>query len=752
MATVAVTLIMGLYVWQDGPGASLIQWVALLPACMSLLFHVLSAQGHDQPASEHPTTSAPAALRQQVEDLTNMRDLMLALGASLDRAVILDKLMQAVTELLHFDRCLLLLSADDDDQMLIFGAYSQAAPDPESQFLLEQIQIALEDGEDDPLLGRWLGGEAVLVTDITPYLRSSLNWVLTTLDLQQFYALPLMRGTQLKGALIADNTQTRRPITQQQRALLDALAAYIAITLDNVRLYQLTDEQLAARVRELEILSQIDRELNHTLSIDRILTLAVDWILRFTNSDAAAVALIDHERGTLCFEVGYGYDQDAWEQLTSQNWPLTQGVTGRVARTREAANVPDVSADPDFVEVMPGVRSQLSVPVIREDRVLAIISCESKKNNAFDTANLEFVQRLASRAATAIDNADLLDEMRRERQKLEVILSSTADAVVVVDHDGKLVLVNQAAMSAFGLSPKEQYAGQAFADVFHDTPLVPLVERARTIKQGLIEEMALPGGKTLHVSIVPAPAVGWLIVMHDITPYKKTDQLKNELLATTSHDLKNPLSTIMGYVDLIHMTNPINEQGMGYIARIQQAVVHMRRLIDDLLDMARIDSGITLNYTDVYLPSLFNNISVRFMPQATEKSITLAFNVPADLPPVPADEQRLHQILANLISNAIKYTPPEGHIWVNAEMLDGLVRISVKDDGMGISPEDQPQVFQRFFRVRTAETDHIEGTGLGLAIVKSLVEAHKGQIGLESRLGEGSTFHVTLPLEAAQAG
>jgi signal transduction histidine kinase len=179
---------------------------------------------------------------------------------------------------------------------------------------------------------------------------------------------------------------------------------------------------------------------------------------------------------------------------------------------------------------------------------------------------------------------------------------------------------------------------------------------------------------------------------------------------------------------------------------VHGAVAHMRQLIDDLLDMARIESGINLRYNDVNLRYLLDSLLLSFKPQLEEKSMTLELSIPPDLPPLTADEGRLSQILTNLIGNAIKYTPPGGHIWVRAETGDDTVQIVIQDDGLGISPEDQAQVFARFYRVRTAETETIDGTGLGLAIVKSLVELHGGHISLESHLGKGSTFHVTLPI------
>ena len=748
---IAASAVLVAYVLLGGPGHEVVKWLTLIPALAGVLFYRQTTQAHRLIASSTSISDelrqANETLRQQVQDLTKLRDAMMAMGATFDRRAILDELIRVITEIMGFDRGLVLLF-DKEKHALTYGAYSHAAPDADGQFLLEQLEIDLDETEDDPLLGPWTQGESLLVEQLEPYLTSHLNWLVTMLDLRLFYSVPLRIGNQFRGVLLVDNSLTHLPIVAEQRKLLDELAAYIAITLENAQLYQLTDEQLTARVQELEILSRIDRELNYTLSVDRIVNLVLDWALRFTASQAASIALVDRETNALRIVAGYGYDATQWQRFQKEAWPLERGITGRVARSGEAENVQDVSQDPGFEEIVPGTVSQLSVPITREDRVLAVLSLESQTQGAFTDANVEFTKRLAARAATAMDNANLFDEMRRERTKLALILSSTADAVIVVGDDGKLVLVNQAALGAFRLPPKENYVGRPFSEVFKFSRLLPLYERALILKQTLIEELTLPDDRTFHVSLVPAPQVGWTIVSHDITPFKETDKLKNELVATTSHDLKNPLGTIMGYVDLIQMTNKLNEQGAEYIHRVHGAVAHMRQLIDDLLDMARIESGIVLRYSKVHLPTLLESINVRFVPQIKDKAMALEVSVPPDLPPVPADEARLSQIMNNLVGNAIKYTPPEGHVWVRAESRDGFVQIAVQDDGMGISPEDQAHVFDRFYRVRTPETDGIEGTGLGLAIVKSLVELHGGKVGLESRLGEGTTFTFTLPLTA----
>lgn len=748
---IAGTVFLIIYCAVGGPGAAALRWLALVPLFSGLLYHGFVNQSRTLLEPLMNTSAqlqqANTALRQQVEDLTRLRDVMLAIGATFDQSAVLDEITRTITDLLAFDRSLVLLY-DPEQSTLNFAAFSHAAPDPDSQFLLEQLQYDISDRPGDPLLSRWLRGQIVEVDDPAKYMDSRLNWLITTLELKRFYSLPLHIGDQFKGVIIADNSVTSRPVTPEQRSLLGALGAYIAITLENVRLYQHTDERLNARVQEMEILSRINRELNYTLSVERVLNLTVDWALRFTGADAAALALVDHDKGQMRWLVGYGYAPEQWDRLRGDHWPLDRGITGRVARTNTPAQVPDVSQAADFVEGMAGTCSQLSVPISREDRVIAVLSLESRQLNAFSAENLQFAQHLAGRAAAAIDNANLYAETVRERKKLATILSNITNAVIVVDHQHRLVLVNQAAIHSFHLSPREDYTGKPFAEVFRHTKLGKLFDLAMTINRAVADEVQAGDGKTLHVSIVPAPEIGWSIMTHDVTPYKETEHLKNELVATASHDLKNPLGSIMGYMDLITMTNILNPQGQDYARRVQSAVNHMRNLIDDLLDLARIESGITLRYNWVHLGRLVNTITDRFEMQVREKSMHLVTELAEDLPLLPADENRLAQIMTNLVSNAIKYTPPEGHVTLRIDLLDGKVQVTVEDDGLGISPEDQTQIFTRFYRVRTPETDAIEGTGLGLAIVKSLVELHGGQIGVESRLGKGSTFYFTLPLEA----
>lgn len=741
------TLILIVWALLDIPGAELVRWFALVPAVGGVLGFQMQRHRRTYHAStgslNHELEQANRALRQQVSDLTHLRDVMLTIGGSFDPSEIQDQLLNAFTDALRFDRALILLY-DEGTHALGFGKCSRAACDSATRVRLQDFAIPLAETRNDPLLGPWQRGQGVLIDNPVHYRGSALDWMLRQLEFRSFFSHPLHVGDRFMGVVLADNALSGRAISTEQRSLAEALSAHSALLLENARLYHVADQQLNERVRELQILSRIDRELNDALSIERILTLTLDWALRFTRGHAAAIAQVDEPAQVMRFMAAYGYDPEQWNTLP-QEVPLEMGISGRVVRQGAAEIVSDVSRDPDYVSLMPGTQSQLSAPIVRENRVLAVLSIESRYANAFTSENLAFVERLAARAAAALHNANLLEASIRERQKLSLILGSTADAVIVIDQAGDLVLLNQAARAIFHLDHDIDYEGRSFASVFGDTELDEPYQHAARYQEYWSQEITLLDDRTFHVIIAPVPDVGWSMVMHDVTPFKQTERLKTELVATTSHDLKNPLSVMLGYLDLINMTNPLNEQGLEYMGRAQQAVSHMRDLIDDLLDMARIESGITLDLVPVSLTALVNQVSPQFAMIIDEKDLQFDVDIPLELPLVKGDEGRLAQVLTNLVSNAIKYTPEHGRVSVRAEQRNSYVMVAVQDSGIGISPEDQARVFDRFYRVRAVETEHIEGTGLGLSIVKSLVEAHGGRISLESYVGKGSTFSFSLP-------
>jgi two-component system phosphate regulon sensor histidine kinase PhoR len=251
---------------------------------------------------------------------------------------------------------------------------------------------------------------------------------------------------------------------------------------------------------------------------------------------------------------------------------------------------------------------------------------------------------------------------------------------------------------------------------------------------------------TYHANAVLVEGVGYTILLHDVTPFKELDRLKNELVSSVSHDLKNPLAVMKGYVDLVEMTQELNDKGYHYLGHITHSIDGMRELIDNILDLAKIDSGLELQYEPVDLPKLIVEIEEENGLRAREKGVAFV-NRFDELESIPADLLRTKQILSNLIGNAVKYTLSASEVIVTLTREDGFVRVMIQDHGIGIHPDDLPTVWDRFVRIRSEKTKNIDGTGLGLSIVRSLVEAHGGTAGVTSRENEGSTFWFTFPLE-----
>ncbi len=666
------------------------------------------------------------------------------LGKTLDFDRCLGELVDVVISLSRCERALILVS-DDLEAGLKFGAINQPLASRETQAALTAMTIPTYNAEKTPIVTAWLNGEAMQVTSENLTGASSVSQLAQLLESNGFYSIPLTLDSRLVGVVLIDNPPSQAPIKEEVRQLLQEIAGRAAIAVHNARLHSKTVRDLADNMHEMNILRQIDRELNDTIELTHVFNMTLDWALRYTGAQAASLALYNQETDSLrtVADIGYDLPSDQLEMLREQ---YGNGIAHRVARSGRSEVIPDVATDTDFIRLLGTTRSEMFVPVMREDRVIAVATVESRKLNGFTDSMLEFVEKLATRAGVAIDNARLYAESEREREKLSHILSNTADVIIVVGPDERIILINQAAISALRLYPQENYIGQVFSEVIANTALFSNYKRAKVVGEGLIEEIQLPNERTFHANITPHEGIGWIIVMHDITPFKEMDQLKSELIATVSHDLKQPLSVMNGYVELLLMQHKFDYQGMTFVDMIRKSIQNMRQLIDDLLDLAKIESGIKLELQPIQLSQVLAECADAIRPSAAGKSMSLSTDFPENLPLITGDRGRLRQIFVNLMSNAVKYTPPEGWVKVKAEERGTTLRVAIQDNGLGIAPEDQAHIFDRFYRVRRPETDSIEGTGLGLAIVKSLVEAHNGQIGLESSLGEGSTFYVTLPV------
>ncbi|MEP6894644.1 MAG: HAMP domain-containing sensor histidine kinase, partial [Chloroflexota bacterium] len=253
--------------------------------------------------------------------------------------------------------------------------------------------------------------------------------------------------------------------------------------------------------------------------------------------------------------------------------------------------------------------------------------------------------------------------------------------------------------------------------------------------------------RIFNARLTPIGEGGCVVVFHDVTRFKELEKVKDEFIATASHDLRNPLTSIRGYSQLIQHMGPLNDNQVDFVKRIQKAVVHMTELVENMLDLAKMDMGAEKKQEIMDVAALIEQLADEFKPQAEGKEQTIMLGQMVTNAKVRGEALKIRQALRNLIGNAIKYTPNGGKVTLSSDQnKTGIVNIHICDTGYGIPTDDLPHLFKRFYRVRNNGHDEIEGNGLGLAIVKSIAVEYGGDVTVESETGKGTCFTFSLPL------
>ncbi len=376
--------------------------------------------------------------------------------------------------------------------------------------------------------------------------------------------------------------------------------------------------------------------------------------------------------------------------------------------------------------------------------------------HTFAEDEVRFLSTLASEAALAAANSRLYAFAEVGRRRLEAVLASTPEPVLVFDEKDRLLLLNPAAMHIPGLISTAM-PGRSLSDVIAADGLVKLIKGALE-ERILSREIGLLNGKIYHASVAPVTGedrhLGKVCVLRDITHYKELDTIKSEFVATVSHDLRTPLTLMRGYTTMLSMVGELNEQQQNYVNKMVSGVENMTHLVNNLLDLGRIEAGISLNLEEVDPAVVVENILRQHQPQAAQKNIALIFEGSADGKRVTltADLALLQQALINLVDNAIKYTRSNGQVILRLRPAADRLVFEVHDNGIGIAPLDLPRLFEKFYRSGRREAYEQRGSGLGLAIVKSIAERHRGRVWVESQLGKGSSFFIELPYTQTLAG
>jgi PAS domain S-box-containing protein len=529
---------------------------------------------------------------------------------------------------------------------------------------------------------------------------------------------------------------------------------------------------LVGRNRELAALLAILQTATQSLETEKILNDTLDKSLEILDFDVGYIRTLDPAKKNLIVRVARGLSSP---EFLSTSFPLDSPdpIVGKIVfKTQKPYIGSDIRKDPMFqarTMEKEGVISVAMIPIVSKQRAMGFIAVGSKKFHKFTKREIRLLSAFSSQLGSALENAQLYDEVNKEKAYIENLVDNAGDAIISTDAEDRILTWNHGAEVIFGYS-KEETIGQSLAILLTSRLKAELEEiRDKVRLTGVLRNLEVrrmrKDGIIIETSLAVSPirdkddnVIGFLHLARDITEKKRyeqrlkeLDQMKSAFVSNVSHELRTPLTAIKASADnmLDRLLGDLNEKQVGYLTRIKSNTDRLARLINDLLDLSTIEAGkINLRLMNLPLVALVREATESLRPVATEKLIHLRV-VSADPRAIAwADRDKVIQVLMNLIGNALKFTPLRGKVTVAVTRNDpAWMQISVADSGPGIPVEEVNNVFGRFYQIDQAGKQKTQGTGLGLAISKALVEMHGGKIWVESELGKGSAFCFTLPAE-----
>jgi PAS domain S-box-containing protein len=514
---------------------------------------------------------------------------------------------------------------------------------------------------------------------------------------------------------------------------------------------------ISYQLRQREYLLQISRAMTAHLDLPSLLRLILTNAAEIVRAEAGLIALRRGQSSSLAIHASYSLPA----ALLPRFAPLLTDVPLRA----DQFIFPDLELRVEMVAraILLPLHQVIALPLAFEERLLGLIYLFRSGSAAFTANDRAVLTSFADQAAIAVRNAQLYQQVSAEKQQLDAIIQHSADGVMILDPDLRIQVFNRALSQMTGWAAEaaigrpcyevlalEQVSGPnlcgaapAAIEFPADQPL--LVE-------GLLSR---PSGSRLAVSVTFSPLhdeegrlTRVIANVVDITRFREAEEMKSTFVSVISHELKTPVALIKGYANTLaredaRWDSDTLREGLQVISEESD---RLNGLINNLLDASRIQAGaFKLERGDVILPKLAARVVENFRVQTTSHRFSLDF--PADYPCVPGDEERLRQVLDNLVGNAVKYSPGGGEIRVGGWHDGARATVYVADQGIGIPAEEQGRLFQRFYRVDSSLRRSTQGAGLGLYLCKSIVEAHGGRIWLRSEPGKGTTVFFALPLK-----
>lgn len=541
--------------------------------------------------------------------------------------------------------------------------------------------------------------------------------------------------------------------------------------------------ELLRSTRELSALLAVAKTATQSLDTEQVLNDTLDKSLDILGFQAGYIRILDANERDLVVRAARGLSSSEFRSNVVPLDSSHQSIGKVVYETLAPYISPDVRKDPKFRHgfmAKEGLISAAFVPITSKSRTmgksrfLGMMMVGSPKLHRFSEDEIDLLTAFGAQLGAALDNLNLYEEVKQGKAYIENLVENAGDAIISTDLEHRVLTWNSGAEAIFGYR-KAEVTGRSLAQLLPRESARELDEiRNIVLQTGVIRNLEVPRRKKDGATIVVALSVSsiedasgrvtaFLHMAKDITEKKRyeerlkeLDTMKSDFVSSVSHELRTPLTAIKGSIDnmLDGLTGVLNEKQTRYLIRIKSNADRLSRLINDLLDLSRIEAGkIELKPLRVDLGRLAGDIAETLRPVAAEKLIDIDVASVALGITAWVDRDKITQVLMNLIGNALKFTPPKGRVSVAVERNgDNWVRVSVSDTGPGIAPGEAARIFDKFYQIANADKQKTRGTGLGLSISKSLIEMHGGKIWMDSEVGKGSTFSFTLPVEQTAAG
>lgn len=697
------------------------------------------------------SNSTPLDQFRRARQLAALNNISTLLAMTLDGDYVQEAVAASILELTDADGAAVLLYPDDGLSDLEFvhseGAIPELTHGLPPMFLLSEQQFtdiapfSPIDIENDP--------RATPIRD--GMLRSGFRCMIE---------LPLLVGTAFLGEVVVYFRRVPA-FSDEDIEYLRILTNQASLSLNHARIHARTDKALERKIGQISGLAAITQELTAVLDLPRLFRLILDRAIEGTGSKSG-VLLLRPERPSDPMQV-----------------VAQRGIDKR--RTAQIMQQPSVYQALTTIKsnIAGDEKPEMSVPISREGDLIGVIALQSETRRGYGANEIEFVQQLANQALIAIDNAQLFRRIEENRDRLQVILDSMHEAVLLLDNTGTVLLANPQITHLLGLSTP-YILGKGVGNLLNEAnqPYAQALGFTRENLQALLKAVAAGESPDIlpHIYQTESPAKryiertvvlthdpgkrvsGVLMVFSDVTSERNEQQAREDLSRMIVHDLRSPLTAISATLRILADLKLQDAKTQDLIGKMtdasQRALRKVLNLVESLLDIARMESGqISLDLSTQSIGAITENVRIELAPLAEELEIRLEAEIPPGTPPVNVDASKIERVLLNLMDNALKFAPVDGLVQVRAFPLPGdpsLIRVEVRDNGPGIPDDYKTRIFDRFQQVEGSKGRR-RGTGLGLTFCKLTVEAHGGRIWIEDNPGGGSVFAFTLPVAAAAA-